>query len=240
MVRSPKIFTPTYTKPMKKFVDRLEEQERLDIKNRKEISPEVEQQILANLEKCFPQIDGLIIADQVEEPNCGVITDNVRTHLIDLGKKFPEKVIFADSRARINQFSNIIIKPNKFEAFFALHGERNSNVTLEDAKNIGLELTRKTAKPVIITLEKDGALVCWQDKISHIRGIAVKGEIDTVGAGDSFAAGFVSALSTGVAIDEAAYVGNIVASITITKIGTTGTATPAEMRQRNLLVEQSF
>jgi rfaE bifunctional protein kinase chain/domain len=239
LVRSTEMFTPTYTKPMKKLGERLEEQERLDIKNRKEIHPEIENQILANIETCFPQIDGFIVADQVEEPNCGVITDRVRARLIEFGEKYPDKVIFADSRARINQFSNIIIKPNKFEAYFALHGKRSSEVTRADVEIIGQKLTQKTNKPVVITLEKEGALMCQPGKISHIPGIPVAGEIDTVGAGDSFSAGFVSALCTGAELDEAAYVGNIVASITITKIGTTGTATPAEIRQRNLKVEQS-
>lgn len=238
LVRSTEMFTPTYTKPMKKLGVKLEEQERLDIKNRKTINPEIEKQILANLESCFSQIDGLIVADQVEEANCGVISDRVRAYLIALGEKHPDKIIFADSRARINQFSNIIIKPNKYEAYFALHGKRSQQITRRDAEEIGLNLARKTRKPVIITLEKEGALVCT-DRITHIPGILVDGEIDTVGAGDSFSAGFVSARCTGAEFDEAAFAGNIVASITITKIGTTGTASPAEIRQRNLKVEQS-
>lgn len=240
LVRSADMFTPTYTKPMKKFPDRLEEQERLDIKNRKEIHPKIEEQILANLDACFAKLEGIIIADQVEEPNCGVITEKVRSRLIELGEEFPEKVVFADSRARINRFSNIIIKPNKFEAYFALNGKRSSEISRSDVEKIGLKLTQKTKRPVIITLENEGALVFHQDQISHIPGIPVTGEIDTVGAGDSFSAGFVSARCCGTAIDEAAYVGNVVASITITKIGTTGTATPAEIRQRNLKVEQSL
>ena len=59
-------------------------------------------------------------------------------------------------------------------------------------------------------------------------------EIDPVGAGDSVSAGLVATLcSQAKAPVEAAYVGNLVASITVTKIGTTGTASPAEILQRH-------
>jgi len=64
-----------------------------------------------------------------------------------------------------------------------------------------------------------------------VPAIPVSGEIDIVGAGDSVMAGVVSALCCGAAPREAAFFGNLVASITIQQIGTTGTATPAQVRE---------
>ena len=52
-------------------------------------------------------------------------------------------------------------------------------------------------------------------------GLEVAGPIDIVGAGDSVAAGIVSALCAGASNPEAALVGNLVASITIQQLGTT-------------------
>jgi bifunctional ADP-heptose synthase (sugar kinase/adenylyltransferase) len=42
----------------------------------------------------------------------------------------------------------------------------------------------------------------------------------------------VSALCTGATHAEAAFVGNLCASVTIRKLGTTGTASPDELRER--------
>ena len=60
----------------------------------------------------------------------------------------------------------------------------------------------------------------------------VSGPIDPVGAGDSTSAGIACALAAGSTLEEAAAFGNLVASITIQQIGTTGTATPEQVRRR--------
>lgn len=60
----------------------------------------------------------------------------------------------------------------------------------------------------------------------------VRGAIDIVGAGDSATAGIVASLLCGATEIEAAAVGNLVASITIEQLGTTGTATPNQVVAR--------
>jgi sugar/nucleoside kinase (ribokinase family) len=60
----------------------------------------------------------------------------------------------------------------------------------------------------------------------------VAGPIDIVGAGDSTSAGVACAVAAGATLTEAAAFGNLVASITIQQLGTTGTATPEQVRQR--------
>jgi sugar/nucleoside kinase (ribokinase family) len=60
----------------------------------------------------------------------------------------------------------------------------------------------------------------------------VSGPIDIVGAGDSTSAAIACAAAGGARLDDAAAFGNLVASITIQQIGTTGTATPDQVRQR--------
>jgi sugar/nucleoside kinase (ribokinase family) len=56
--------------------------------------------------------------------------------------------------------------------------------------------------------------------------------IDIVGAGDAATSGIVTSLLCGASEYEAAQVGNIVASITIQQLGTTGTATPDQVLAR--------
>jgi len=66
---------------------------------------------------------------------------------------------------------------------------------------------------------------------TNVRGLN-QSKTDIVGAGDSVTAGIVLSLSSGASAVEAATIGNIVASITITKLGVTGTATPKEVLSR--------
>jgi sugar/nucleoside kinase (ribokinase family) len=60
----------------------------------------------------------------------------------------------------------------------------------------------------------------------------VSGPIDIVGAGDSTSAGIACALAAGAGLAEAAAFGNLVASVTIRQIGTTGIASPGQLRER--------
>jgi sugar/nucleoside kinase (ribokinase family) len=65
-----------------------------------------------------------------------------------------------------------------------------------------------------------------------VAGCRVTGPIDIVGAGDAATSGIVTSLLCGATEEEAAQVGNLVASITIQQLGTTGTASPAQVIAR--------
>lgn len=63
-----------------------------------------------------------------------------------------------------------------------------------------------------------------------VPAVPVAGPIDPVGAGDSASAALISALACGADLCEAASFANVVASITVRRIGETGTASPGEVR----------
>jgi sugar/nucleoside kinase (ribokinase family) len=65
-----------------------------------------------------------------------------------------------------------------------------------------------------------------------VPGVPVHGPIDPTGAGDSASAGTVLALCAGADLPQAAIVGNLVASITVQQIATTGTARPDQLPPR--------
>ena len=67
-----------------------------------------------------------------------------------------------------------------------------------------------------------------------VEGFPVEGPVDIVGAGDSATSGFFLSMLSGATPVEAAEVGNLVASITVRQLGTTGTATPGQVRARLL------
>ncbi|GIV18220.1 MAG: RfaE bifunctional protein, domain I [Armatimonadota bacterium] len=233
VLQHPKRFTPTYTKPMLREVDgRVHEINRLDIKNRTPLQPEWEERIITLLRDFVPEVDGVIVADQVEERNCGVVTDRVREEVCRLASEYPRKVFFADSRARIGEYRNLLIKPNQREAMRVFQPDWEGTCTIEEARAVGVKLSKRTGKPVFLTIGEQGVLVVDGENINHVPAVPVTGEIDIVGAGDSTSAGTVSALCSGANLVEAAEVGQLVASITIQQIGTTGVATREQVLKR--------
>ncbi|GAB4432028.1 MAG: hypothetical protein Fur0044_29520 [Anaerolineae bacterium] len=242
-------FTPTYTKPMLRSTapgGSERELNRLDIKNRSPLSTELETAVIAQLERLVPQVDGVIIADQVQERNCGVITDGVRAALVQLAQQYPAKIFAADSRVRIGEFEGIIVKPNLREARAVLEVGRLEGWKVEGsfeedelaiAHACGQALFEQNQKPIFITLGERGILVVTEAGAAHVPGILVSGEIDVVGAGDSVMAGLVASLCAGSTTEEAAFIGNMAASITIQQLGTTGTASREQLQQRMKMVD---
>jgi rfaE bifunctional protein kinase chain/domain len=233
LIAQPDLFTPTYTKPMMREPDgRQHELERIDIKNRKPMPASVERAIVERLRTLLPQVDGVIMADQVPEANCGTVTDRVRAEIGVLAQEYPDVFFAADSRKRIGKCQHVIIKPNAFEAVAAVRSDCPDEVSIDLARECGAALYERSDKPVFLTLGDRGVLLFTSTGCEHIPAVPVDGEIDIVGAGDSFMAAAMAALCSGASPREAALLGNLVASITIQQIGTTGTATPSQVFQR--------
>src|SRR5262249_33333155 len=94
------------------------------------------------------------------------------------------------------------------------------------------ELTARTGRPLYCTLGDAGILCVDQNHAVRVPTYPVSGPIDIVGAGYSTTAGIVLALCAGSTPLEAAAFGNLIASITITQLGTTGTASPDQVMAR--------
>ena len=233
LIQRPDLFTPTYTKPMMREPDgREHEIQRLDIKNRRPLLAEVEERIIARLRTLVPKVDAVVVADQVQERNCGVITDRVRDEIGRLALRHPDKIFAADSRQRIGLFRDVIIKPNRREAVWAVHPDREGEVDRALLEACGAELYRRNGRPVFLTIGAEGILLFNAEGCEPVPTMPVSGPIDIVGAGDSVMAGVVSALCAGAEAHEAALVGNLVASITIQQLGTTGTASRQQVMDR--------
>ncbi len=234
LVTRPELYTPTYTKPMlRDEAGREAELNRLDIRNRRPTPPAVEDVILQQLRTVLPQVQAVIVADQVAERNQGVITDRVRAELALLARSHPDGVFFADSRAHIALFGEVMIKPNRLEAARSCgYSGTEEEITAAQAEQFGAELVRRTHRPVFVTVGAAGVIVFDAAGSTHVPGIEVPPPVDIVGAGDSTTAGIVAALCSGATLQEAAVMGNCVASLTIQQIGTTGTATREQVLGR--------
>ncbi|HET6494620.1 MAG TPA: PfkB family carbohydrate kinase, partial [Thermoleophilia bacterium] len=74
-----------------------------------------------------------------------------------------------------------------------------------------------------------GIFVQTAEGCHHVPAPPVQGPLDIVGAGDSTLSGITAALCAGASLVQAAEIGALVASITITKLRDTGTASPEEL-----------
>ena len=225
LIRAPGRFTPTYLKPMLRQENTpARELNRFDTKNRTPLPVEIETEVITRLHGLFTRLLGIVIADQVSEPNCGVITDRVRLALSELARANSATIMLADSRERIGEFRDVMLKPNTREA------KRATGLT--DLAAAGRELRHRTHRPVIVTHGDRGMYLFELEGEQHIPAIPVAGPIDIVGAGDSAMAGLVATLCAGGTLAESALVGNLAASLTIQQLGETGTATRAQILAR--------
>ena len=225
-------FTPTYTKPMLREPDNsAHELNRFDIKNRVPLPADVEDEIIYRLRQIVPRVQGVIVGDQVQERNCGVITDRVRDEIVALARAHPSTLFAADSRERVGLFRDVIVKPNAREATRAIYPQRESELDRAGVQACGAELYRRNGKPVFLTLGADGILVFHAGGPTHVPACPIHGPVDIVGAGDAAMAGIVAALCSGGEPHEAALIGNLAASVTLHQTGTTGSASRSQIAE---------
>jgi bifunctional ADP-heptose synthase (sugar kinase/adenylyltransferase) len=230
--RAPGRRTPTYLKPRNAGDPTLAgEHSRYDTKNRLPAPPDVSRRIVESLDRLLPGLDAVVVMDQVEEAESGAVTAAVRDAVADRARRFPRVVFWADSRRRIRLYRNVIIKPNQFEAVGRENPLPGEEVALADLERAVAALRRETGAPVCATRGPLGMVVS-DPEWTVVPGVRVEGPIDPTGAGDSATAGAVLALSAGASLPEAALVGNLVASITVQQLATTGTARPDELPPR--------
>ena len=224
--------TPTYLKPRDASTTSLDaEHSRYDTKNRESATESIEKAIIRSLDVLLPDVDAVVVLDQVTEPDCGVVTAAVRGALSERARARPDLVFWADSRQRIHAFSHMIIKPNQFEAVGIEDPLPGQEVELDRLHEAALTLRERNYAPVVITRGELGMLAS-DPQWTLVPGVKIEGPIDPTGAGDSVTAGTVLALCAGAELPEAALVGNLVASITVQQIATTGVAHPRELPPR--------
>lgn len=232
--------TPTYTKPMswttqarstsEGSAGEWQELNRLDVRTRLPLSPAATEAICRRVEQVFLSSDCLIVLDQLVDEDRGVVNSAVRDTLTRLARQHPTKLLFVDSRRFLGRFDVGTLKGNQSE-ILAATGERETG---EESVRRSLDsLARKTGRPTFCTIGERGILVARPGQEPQIvPGYPVTGPFDIVGAGDSATSGIVSALLSGATDLEAAAFGNLVASITVQQLGTTGTASPGQVRER--------
>lgn len=129
---------------------------------------------------------------------------------------------------KLIEFTDLIVA-NELEAF------EISGITvdgIETAKLCAEKIIELGLSSVIITLGKMGVFVVNGKQASYIPEFPVE-VVDTQGAGDAFLGTLIAKLSLGVSIEDAAAFANIVASLSVTKRGTTQVSLPSKQEVEN-------
>ena len=223
ILRRAELVTNTYIKPIRHGISSVAyEDPRLDFENRSPLSDDCESAMLEALSKNAEHADILCVSDQMA---FGCITPAVRAWLGDFASQGGTVVV--DSRNHAAEYRNAIVKPNEIEASRAF-GD-GAALDLDSLARLASHISQRNRKPAIITLGERGCFVADGDGAVRCPAAAVEPPIDFCGAGDTFLAGFACLLASGASPIQAAQGANLCASVTIKKIGATGTATREEV-----------
>jgi rfaE bifunctional protein kinase chain/domain len=219
LVETPGLQTFTYTKVINSETG-VEDYPRLDFVSVKPLAAKVEEELVRRLNLYAPEFEVILVSDQAETDQGGVVTARLREALADLARKNPRKVVWVDSRMRPELFRGVIVKPNEDEARAA--------VARLHAQNYRKLFQTIQGPLLLVTHGGEGVLVMDEVRDVWVKTTPVSNPVDICGAGDSFSAGAACAFAVTRDAEESARFGNMVASITIMKKGT-GTASPAEL-----------
>jgi bifunctional ADP-heptose synthase (sugar kinase/adenylyltransferase) len=138
--------------------------------------------------------------------------------------------VLADSRRGLRGFPSVILKMNARE-LAALTGT-NTEGDLASLKPIAAMLARRQGRMVFVTLAEGGMVGATPEgETEHVAALPLRGPIDIVGAGDAVTANLTAALAAGATLREAMELAMAAASVVIHQLGTTGTASVAQVRE---------
>lgn len=217
-------YTHAYAKPY------LNDNElnRVDFGNYNVLSKETADRLIANLIKEIPEVDVVIINQQVPS---GIHIDYFKKRLVEVIAQFPKKTFIVDSRNFNDFYTGAIRKMNDTEAanLCGMKKKPDEVVLYSEVVAAANELYKRYKKPLFITRGSKGSLTIDENGISETPGLMILSKVDTVGAGDSYLAGAASSLAAGYDMNVAAQIGSFVAGVTVQKLFQCGTATPEEI-----------
>jgi rfaE bifunctional protein kinase chain/domain len=223
--------TPVYCKPLLCHEGTpLRELSRFDSKNWTPTPEELQARLVENIHKLADRVDAIILMDQVDRAETGVVTGRVASaaHAL-LGKK-QSLLVLADSRRGLHDYPPLAFKMNAVEL------DRMTRIVSTNTDSVMRQaagLAERNGLPVFVTLAEQGIVGALPGRApEHVEALAVRGPIDIVGAGDSVTANLAAALAGGAAAREAMSIAMAAASVVIHQLGTTGTASVAQIAER--------
>jgi len=185
--------------------------------------------LIAALDKAAGVSDAVILNQQVPS---GVSSPAMIERINRVVERHAGRCVFVvDSRHFGELYRGVVVKTNAHEAMRMLGQPRplDERIGLAEATAATRELHARTGLPVFVTRGEFGMLVADGGAVHEVPAVAVAGPIDPVGAGDTAVSAIAAVLGAGGDVLTAARLANLAASITVRKLRTTGTASPAEL-----------
>jgi rfaE bifunctional protein kinase chain/domain len=206
-----------------------EEQNRIDFGAFNRVTPESIERIAEELARAAEASDAVILNQQIP---VGLSAAPMIERINRIIAECPDCLFIVDSRHRGELYRGAALKVNTREAA-RLCGRAyplDYELSDEDGRALAAQLHHRSGKPVFVTRGVNGIVVAHEGGVDAVPGIRVGEPIDPVGAGDTVVAALAAALAVGADVLKAAKLANIAASVTVRKLGITGTASPAEIR----------
>ena len=177
------------------------------------IEGELEDQIIANIRARAPQVDAIVVTDQV----CSVATERVLREVVAIAKEH-KLITVGDSRSRAGAFKDFdIIVPNDREAGLGAGIDVTDEKTLHEAGRKLLTICTNA----VVTRGAQGITVFAADGSITDVPVTVSPEavVDVTGAGDTVTAAVAVIVVAGGTLKDAALIGNTAAGIAVAQEG---------------------
>lgn len=202
------------------------EDSRLDFGAFNRISEAVKDQLISNLDTAAKQSNAVILNQQIP---AGVSSPAVIERINKVIAAHPTVMFVVDARHYPEHYKGAAMKLNMSEAARLLGEDQAQAFTESHARDFALRITKRSGKPAFITRGEQGLVVAANGETIVVPGIQVLQQVDPVGAGDAVVSALAASLASGASPAAAAILANIAAMITVKKLQTTGTASPAEI-----------
>lgn len=203
---------------------------RLDCKNWTPTPAGLQRRLIAALRKLASRVHAIIVLDQVDLPETGVISRRVLQGIGAIKKERPGLWVMADSRRSLQGYPPVCLKMNRAE-LSRLAGKARL-IPLREAGPAIAALAKEKGNCCFATLAENGMIGAGPEGAGErVSALPVRGKIDPVGAGDCVTANLTAALAAGASLREALQLASAAASVVVHKLGTTGTASVAEIRE---------
>src|SRR2546421_5577376 len=129
---------------------------RLDSKNWSPTPASIQERLVDSVARLARGVDAIILLDQVDVPETGVVTVKLLEAVSCVLKELPQLLIVADSRRGLRGFPNVTFKMNSTELAF-LAGMKPP-LHLEVMRQMAVDLARRQGRNVFITVAEQGIL----------------------------------------------------------------------------------
>lgn len=211
---------------------------RVDYESRGAISTEVEERLLASFERALTGLGGPGLVC-IEDYNKGVCTERVCQAVIAMARRAGAEVLV--DPAAIADYSKYrgatVITPNRTEAALAADVKLDPAATPLDHADLARKLQREVELDVVvITLDKDGALLLERDAEPVEVPTLARQVYDVSGAGDMVLAALAGARAHGLGWHDAVELSNVAAGLEVAVFGVV--PIPIEQIHREVLARE--